>query len=79
LSIADWWTEKGSDWLTKFWQMLIQYRGIGQYWRASSNKIHLWYQYYQGNLFLVECLHSDCAVDPEVRQSLEANLMTVPH
>ena len=79
LSIADWWTEKGPDWLTRFWQMLIQYRGIGQYWRVSSDKIHLWYQYYQGNLFLVECLHSDCAVNPEVRQSLEANLMTVPH
>jgi hypothetical protein len=78
LSIADWWKEKGQDWLTEFWQMLIQYRGIGHHWQVSPHKIDLWYQFYQANLFFVECLHSDCAVDPEIRQSLEASLMTVP-
>jgi len=74
-SIQSWWQTYGQNWVAQFREILIEYRLIGHSWELSPQQQILWQKYYDSNLFLVECLHSDCQVSFEVRRKIEETLL----
>jgi len=69
-----WWRTQGSAWATQLKAVMNQY-SIGQNWQFSEQQEKLLKQYYNANLFLVECLNSDCYVNIEVRKRIEDTLL----
>ncbi|MEH2228940.1 MAG: hypothetical protein V7K71_04750 [Nostoc sp.] len=53
----------------------MNYRTIDSDWELSKHQKELLNKYYNVNLFLVECLNSDCYVSREVRQQIEDTLL----
>ncbi|MBR8828690.1 MAG: NACHT domain-containing NTPase [Gomphosphaeria aponina SAG 52.96 = DSM 107014] len=70
-----WWEKNGENWAKQLRLMLIEQRQIGHHWQRSEQQQELWQKYYHANLFLVECLKSECHVSPQVRSEIEANLL----
>lgn len=73
--LQDWWQTNGSNWIEQFRLVLIEHRQIGHQWKLSQKQQQLWQQYYSANLFLIECLNSDCQVSSEVRKTIEETVL----
>lgn len=69
-----WWKTKGSAWAAQLKAVMNQY-SIGQNWQFSDQQKQALKQYYNANLFLVECLNSDCYVSLEVRKRIQDTLL----
>ncbi|GBF81416.1 NACHT domain-containing protein [Aphanothece sacrum] len=76
--IFTWWQEEGKEWVETFHHLLIEHRQIGYNWQLNPEQQELWDQYYQANLFLVECLNSDGQISPKVSQEIESTLLLPP-
>ncbi len=76
--IENWWRTQGQQWCDRFRQILIEYRQIGWDWQLDHQQQASWQQYYQANLFLVECLNSDCQITQTVREEIEAQILLPP-
>jgi predicted NACHT family NTPase len=74
-TIETWWRTQGSDWVENYRSLLIEHRQIGHHWQLGQEHQALWHQYYLANLFLAQCLQSDCPMSPDVRQQIEATLL----
>lgn len=70
-----WWEANGQAWTEQLRAVMIQYRDIGHDWQFSDEQKKVLKQYYDTNLFLVECLNSDCYVSREVRSHIEDTLL----
>jgi predicted NACHT family NTPase len=62
-------------WIEDLRQIMITHRNIGHDWKFTDDQKALLQQYYDANLFLVECLNSDCYVSRSVREEIEATLL----
>ncbi|AFY76955.1 MAG: NACHT domain-containing NTPase [Hydrococcus sp. C42_A2020_068] len=74
-NIQIWWQTQGQNWIEQLRLLAIAYRQIGHDWQLSPQQQKLWQKYYDANLFLVECLHSDCQVSAEVKKEIEENIL----
>jgi predicted NACHT family NTPase len=74
-NLLNWWQDFGQSWIDQFRSLLIKYRHIGHQWELSPQQQNLWQKYYHANLFLVECLNSDCQVSPHIKEEIESNLL----
>ncbi|MEH1945108.1 MAG: NACHT domain-containing NTPase [Nostoc sp.] len=70
-----WWKTNGQNWTQQLRAVIIKYRTIDSDWELSKHQKELLNKYYNVNLFLVECLNSDCYVSREVRQQIEDTLL----
>jgi predicted NACHT family NTPase/transcriptional regulator with XRE-family HTH domain len=70
-----WWQTNGKKWTEDLRQITITHRNIGHDWQFTDDQKALLQQYYDANLFLVECLNSDCYVSRSVREEIEATLL----
>jgi predicted NACHT family NTPase len=70
-----WWQANGEEWTEDVYQIMGKYRNIGHDWQFTDDQKALLQQYYDANLFLVECLNSDCYVSRSVREEIEATLL----
>jgi predicted NACHT family NTPase len=68
-------TFKFQEWNSEFRQILIEYRNIGYDWQFTDEQKSKLQTYYSSNIFLVECLNSDCYVSRETRQEIEDSLL----
>lgn len=75
IMIQNWWQTHGKNWVEQFRQLLLNYRLIGYDLQLSPEQKELWHQYYRANEFLVECLKSDCQVNPKIRHNIEESLL----
>ncbi|MGA9378517.1 MAG: NACHT domain-containing NTPase, partial [Phormidium sp.] len=64
----------GLLWGERLTSLMIKHRNIGHTWNFSKYK-DLLEDYYYANLLLVDCLKSDCRVNPKVRQYIEDTLL----
>ena len=69
------WINNGEIWVEKIRQVFIKYRFIGENWQFNSEQKELLKQYYYANQLLIQCLHQDCVVSPEVRKEIEETLL----
>ena len=69
-----WWASGGEAWIEKLRAIMLDYRNADQQWQFSPQQKELLQQYYDTNLFLVNCLNSGCAVSSEVRKKIEETL-----
>ncbi len=73
--LQQWWKNNGAAWSENLRQAMIKYRNIGHQWNFSSEQIELLNQYLTANQLLVDCLHSECYVNREVREEIENTLL----
>ncbi len=72
--ILDWSKDDWKYWLNKMRHLMIKHRNIGQKNNFSKNNKNLFNQYYNANIFLVNCLHlSNCSF--AIRQEIEKGLL----
>ncbi|NEO03420.1 MAG: signal transduction protein, partial [Moorea sp. SIO3I7] len=69
-----WWRTQGSAWATQLKAVMNQY-SIGQTWVFTKQQEKVLKQYYNANLFLLECLNSDFYVSLEVRKRIQDTLL----
>jgi len=69
-----WWTSGGESWIEKLRAIMLDYRNRDCPWQFNPQQKELLKQYYDTNLFLVNCLNSGCAVSGEVRKKIEETL-----
>jgi predicted NACHT family NTPase len=62
-------------WNENLRQLMIEYRNIGHDRQFNENQKEKLKQYYNANIFLMECLNSDCYVSRETRQKIEESLL----
>ena len=73
--IISWWESQGKEWVKQFRNLLINYRQIGYDWQLNDQEWALWNSYYQGNIFLVECLQSEGNISTELKKKIEESLL----
>jgi hypothetical protein len=73
--VKTWWKANSQAWTEQLRALMIKYRNIGHNWQFSKRQKKLIRQYYDANLFLVDCLHSNCKVTKEVQQEIEDTLL----
>ncbi|GAP93575.1 NACHT domain-containing protein [Leptolyngbya sp. NIES-2104] len=74
-NFKQWWKMNGQAWAEQLRQVMIQHCNIGHDWQFSEAQQEKLRQYYDANKLLVDCLNSDCYVNPEVRQEIEETLL----
>ena len=77
-AILKWWQTNGNQWTEDFRKILLEYRRIGYDWQLNEQQRTLREQYYDANLFLIECLQGDCNISPDLRETIEATLLLPP-
>lgn len=70
-----WWKNNGENWIGELRKVMAEYRYINIGWKLKNSEIDLLNQYYHANVFLIDCLNSDCYVSREVRQYIEDTLL----
>jgi predicted NACHT family NTPase len=70
-----WWKSNGYTWAEEVRALTIKHCNHCQDWQFSGSQKRLLRQYYNANVFLLECLNSDCYVSREVRQEIEDTLL----
>ncbi|ACK65529.1 putative signal transduction protein with Nacht domain [Rippkaea orientalis PCC 8801] len=71
----DWWKNNGKKWVDNFRDLLINYRHIGHDWQLTLEQEKRWQNYYNANLFLVECLQGDCQTNDQVKQAILSEIL----
>ena len=68
--------EKLNDLANESRKLAKETRYIGtDTWKFSSDEKQLLKQYYEANILLVECLKTDCFIDPKIRQEILDSLL----
>ncbi|MGK7954388.1 MAG: histidine kinase, partial [Crocosphaera sp.] len=75
--ILNWWKTQGQEWVDNFRSLLITYRNICYDWQLNEQEKELWSRFYNGNVFLVECLHSDGHISTKVKKQIESTLLSI--
>jgi predicted NACHT family NTPase len=66
---------EGQLWVEDLREIMIDYRSISSVPDFTVNQRELLKQHYQSNLFLWECLNTDCYIDRNVREQIEETLL----
>ncbi|BBD59409.1 NACHT domain family protein [Nostoc sp. HK-01] len=70
------WVQKiGKTWLQKFKGLIKYYYMTDKNWQFSKEQKERLNQYYGANMALVDCLKSNCYLNPEVRSHIEDTLL----
>ena len=69
-----WWLKYGEIWTEKIRAVFTKYRHIGN-WQFNTKEKDLLQQYYYANQLLIQCLHQDCYIRPEIRQEIEETIL----
>lgn len=72
--IQEWCNCSGRQWLETFQQLLVEHRQIGKMRSLSKAAQDFLYQYYQLNLFLIDCWQESQTTD-ELHQTLGENIL----
>ncbi len=72
---TEWWQKNGQTWREQLREIMIEYRNIGRNWKFDNHQQKLLEQYYHSNKLLVDCLHSACIINDEVRKEIEETLL----
>jgi predicted NACHT family NTPase len=70
-----WWQNDAKQWAEDLRQIMIKHRNIGQDWQFTDEQKGKLHKYYDANLLLVNCLKSECYINREVRQEIEATIL----
>ena len=70
-----WWQENSQCWTEPLNNLINQCSNLSHNFRLSNYQEELFKQYYQANVFLLECLNSDCYVSRKTREKIENNLL----
>jgi hypothetical protein len=54
---------------------MIKYHNIGHDWKFTDEQKAKLQEYYDANLLLAQCLNSECYVNREVREAIEATML----
>ena len=73
--LINWWRTKGKSWCDKFNEFVAQYRYFGRSWDFKRSQQELLQKYYSANQFLVECLQSDCKLDPDTKEAIKTQIL----
>ena len=74
---SPWWKNQGQEWVDKFREILINHRNICYDWRLDEQEKELWNLFYNGNVFLVECLQGEGNISSKVKQEIESTLLSI--
>ncbi len=77
-NLQNWWYSNGTEWVSKFRDLLIEYRQIGYEWQFTLQQEELLQKYYDTNQFLIKCLQSDCQVTPDLHRRIEDTTLAIP-
>lgn len=70
-----WWNARdGAEWRESLQEIATKFFGIGYERNFSDEQQDLLYDYYYANRLVLECLHTDCHLNYEVRQQVEDSL-----
>ena len=75
--ILAWWKNQGQEWVDKFREILINHRNICYDWRLDEQEKEFWNLFYNGNVFLVECLQGEGNISSKVKQEIESTLLSI--
>ncbi|MEM9272231.1 MAG: NACHT domain-containing NTPase [Cyanobacteria bacterium P01_F01_bin.143] len=70
-----WWNIEGQDWLILFRQLINNFRYQGKNWDFTLEQQKILQQYYLGNQFFLECLHSGCKLTKTTQDAQEDQLL----
>lgn len=71
----EWWKINGQTWREQLRKVMIEHRNIGHNWQFEEQSKELLEQYFNANLFLLDCLHRAYNLTPAVREEIEATLL----
>jgi len=72
---TQWVQNPGKTWLQKFKGLIKYYYMSDKNWHFSKEQKEQLSQYYGANMALVDCLKSNCYLNPEVRSHIEETLL----
>jgi hypothetical protein len=72
----EWCQATGNLWLQELKQCISKYRYFDQDWQFTEAEKELLWQYYQANLFLMECLRNPCVIDEDQRDNIVNSLLS---
>ena len=75
--ILNWWKNQGQEWVDNFRTVLINCRNICYDLQLNEQEKELWTRFYNGNVFLVECLHGDGNISTKVKKEIESTLLSI--
>ena len=70
-----WRVNDGQSWVEKLRECTIYHHNIGHDFNLSLEQRRVLQQYYDSNVFLWECLNTDCYVDSNIRHHIEETLL----
>ncbi len=73
--ILDWWQTQGQEWVDRFRDLLLKHRQICFDWQLTEQEKDLWNRFYNGNVFLVECLQGEGKISSKLKEKIVANLL----
>ena len=73
--LEDWWKNSGQDWVQALEQLVGKYRYFETYWNFTPSEQEILKQYYQGNLFFLECLKYHANISEAQKSELEMSLL----
>jgi predicted NACHT family NTPase len=71
-----WWHKQGKVWSNKLNSIAVKYRNIGYQWQFDRQQEKTLKRYLQTNLLLLDCLNASAHVSPEVKQTIQQELLT---
>lgn len=74
-NFKEWWKINGQTWREQLKKVMIDRRNIGHDWQFKEQSKELLEQYFNANLFLLDCLNHADNVTPAVREEIEATLL----
>jgi predicted NACHT family NTPase len=75
ISFQKWWTKSGRSWNESL-STIAQHPNINHTFTFNHEQERFFRRYYNANIFLVECLYSDCYMDINTRNDIENRLFT---
>ncbi|MDJ0658556.1 MAG: NACHT domain-containing NTPase [Crocosphaera sp.] len=76
-TLLNWWKTQGQAWVDNFRTLLINHRNICYDWQLNEQEKELWTRFYNGNVFLVQCLQGDGHISAKVKQEIESTLLSI--
>ena len=70
-----WWRLNHHAWTTQLRNVIVKHRNMGHDWKLSEDSQNKVEQYLYATKLLVQCLHQDCYIAPEIREEIEKTLL----
>jgi len=73
--LEDWWKNSGIDWVETLEKLVGKYRYCETYYKFTPSEQEILKQYYQRNLFFLECLKYHANISEDQKSELEMSLL----